>query len=73
MNEPVTITTTLAEWLRQTPTIVIYRHDGQLSLDQLPDMTSPDAVVCFTSMQEANRFLKSLGKRRKEFRPVNCN
>jgi hypothetical protein len=72
MNEPVT-TTTLADWLRQTPTIVIYRHDGQLSLDQLPNMTSPDAVVCFATMDEAKCFLKSLGKRRKEFRPVNLS
>jgi hypothetical protein len=79
MNEAVTTTTTLWDWLQRPPTIVIYRPDGQLSLDQLPNMASPDAVVCFTSMQVAKRFLKTikrsrrLGKRREGFRAVNLH
>lgn len=40
-------TISLGELLEQPPTVVIYRPDGQLSLDMLPGMTTPDAVVCF--------------------------
>jgi hypothetical protein len=69
MNGPVTTTTTLREWLLNPPTTVIYRPDGQLSLDQLPNMASPDAVVCFTTMHEAKRFVKEIHQR-KLFRPV---
>jgi len=49
------------DWLQQPPSIVIYRPDGQLSLDQLPGMNKPDAVVCFRSMKEALDFLGRAG------------
>jgi len=55
-------TITLLEWLQQPPTIVIYRPDGQLSLDQLPGMNKPDAVVCFRSMKAALDFLGRAGR-----------
>lgn len=67
MNEPVMKTETVLEWLQQPPTIVIYRPDGKLSLDILPDMTSPEAIVCFRSMAEAKEFLNGV---RKGFCPV---
>jgi hypothetical protein len=72
MNE-----TKMSLWnlLEQPPTVVIYRPDGQLSLDQLPGMNTPDAVVCFYSMKEARQFLGQTlcsvkRKRLKGFRPV---
>jgi hypothetical protein len=70
MNERVQTSTTLLEWLQQPPTVVIYRPDGQLSLDQLPDMDSPKAVVCFKTMKEAKQFLKHV-RQRKRYRAVN--
>lgn len=69
MTEPITTTTTLKEWLLQPPTIVIYRPDGQLSFDQLPDMVTPDAVVCFVTMHEAKGFLGTF----EGFRPMNLS
>jgi hypothetical protein len=69
MTEAITTTTTLKEWLDQPPTIVIYRPDGQLSLDQLPDMVTPDAVVCFATMHEAIQLVGAS----EGFRPVNLS
>jgi hypothetical protein len=73
-SEYTTTTISVGELLEQPPTVVIYRPDGQLSHDILPGMTTPDAVVCFQSMQEARRFLASgrrlRRKRAKGFRPV---
>jgi hypothetical protein len=73
-NEYTTGAISLGELLEQPPTIVVYRPDGQLSLDMLPGMTTPDAVVCFRSMLEARRFLASgrrlRRKRAKGFRAV---
>src|SRR5262249_9650610 len=40
MMKEWTAVTTLGEWLEHPPTIVIYRPDGQLSLDVLPGMGS---------------------------------
>lgn len=74
MKREYTSTTTLGDWLEQPPTIVIYRPDGQVSLDALPGMMTPEAIVCFRSMREARRFLKSCrrlhSKAVKGFRPV---
>jgi hypothetical protein len=70
MNEPEMTSTTPWEWLLRTPTVVVYRPDGQLLLDQLPDMNSPDAVVCFTTMHQAKRLLRH-ARQRKRYRPVN--
>lgn len=52
---------TLKKWIDNPPTILIYRPDGTPSLDQLPDMVTPDAVVCFFTMQEAKSFLSFPG------------
>src|SRR5262249_7088040 len=74
MNKEWTAVTTLGEWLEHPPTIVIYRPDGQVSLDVLPGMTTPDAIVCFRSMAEAQQLLGSCRrlhrKAVKGFQPV---
>ena len=51
------VATNLLELLQQPPTIVIYRPDGQLSLDQLRGMSEPNAIVCFRSETEARQYL----------------
>lgn len=66
MNET---TMNLLELLQHPPTILIYRPDGRFSLDQFPDMETPDAVVCFRSMEEARTFLDT-SPALKGFRPV---
>ena len=74
MNKEWTAVTTLGEWPEHPPTIVIYRPDGQVSLDVLPGMTTPDAIVCFRSMAEAKQFLGSCRRLHRQgikgFQPV---
>jgi hypothetical protein len=63
-------TVSLRDWVKQPPSIVVFRRGEQPLLDV------NDAVVCFRSMHDARKFIgilrRSHRKRSKGLHPVEC-